>query len=545
MVTRYVNTASTAGGDGTTNGTAGANRAFESMQAAATALVALNALDDVEILCCGLAADTSAPYFSGVYVQPGFTLYIRGNPTDPHGAHQGIYSADRYRLAVAGASGDGIAFTSTTQQQFVVSRLQSLCDNAGGGNEAIYVSPGVLHASTILVERCILRSVNGSYIVYIRGGTVLLINDVITTSGTAWMAVYAHAGAPTVGIYNSVISTNGAGQGVVVATGATSVVNCSVFDNTDDFTGAFAAIDHCASDDGDGTDPVTVVSWGAQFYNTNYDTDSDFRLKSTSVLLDAGVGPGVDVNVPTDDILDNARSGSTATVGPFEHKWDYVPCIAGTLHGSTGGQTWITECNPARYIQYSRGLTDKQGATGLAGAAGTSPQGATGSQGVTGSNGAQGSQGVTGPSAGGATGLQGATGPNGSTGSPGANGALPGVTGALQFSFFGGDTSIQVGVRGRAKLPYNAVLGSWEAVLTETGTLVTEVLLGNYAGWSTSTVMNSGTTGPFVTDGVRNTSSDLSAWAGTTGAYGDYVQVNVLQANVKQASVVLKHYEKR
>jgi len=110
---------------------------------------------------------------------------------------------------------------------------------------------------------------------------------------------------------------------------------------------------------------------------------------------------------------------------------------------------------------------------------------------------------------------------------------------------YGGDTSIQPGVRSRAKLPYNAVLGSWEAVLAETGSITTEVLISRYDDWSESSVMNSGTTGPYVTDGIRDSSSDLSEWAGTTGAYGDYVQINVLSSTVKQASVVLKHYEKR
>jgi len=122
---------------------------------------------------------------------------------------------------------------------------------------------------------------------------------------------------------------------------------------------------------------------------------------------------------------------------------------------------------------------------------------------------------------------------------------LPGVTGVLQFSMFGGDTSIQVGVRSHAKLPYDVVLGSWEVVLAETGSLTTEVLVSRYADWSASAVMNSGTTGPYVSDDIKNSSSDLSAWTGTTGAYGDYVQVNVLSSTVKQATVALKHYQKR
>ena len=61
QVTRYVNTASTAGGDGTTNGTAGPNRAFASLVSAIAVLVGtdwLAANQQLRILCSGAAPDT-------------------------------------------------------------------------------------------------------------------------------------------------------------------------------------------------------------------------------------------------------------------------------------------------------------------------------------------------------------------------------------------------------------------------------------------------------------------------------------------------------
>jgi hypothetical protein len=61
-VVRYVNTASTAGGDGTTNATVGANRAFATLNAALAALEGTDwaaANERPVILCSGVAADTT------------------------------------------------------------------------------------------------------------------------------------------------------------------------------------------------------------------------------------------------------------------------------------------------------------------------------------------------------------------------------------------------------------------------------------------------------------------------------------------------------
>jgi hypothetical protein len=60
QVTRYVNTASTAGGDGTTNDTAGANRAFASLVTALETLAATDwaaAKQQLRILCSGTTPD--------------------------------------------------------------------------------------------------------------------------------------------------------------------------------------------------------------------------------------------------------------------------------------------------------------------------------------------------------------------------------------------------------------------------------------------------------------------------------------------------------
>lgn len=547
MITRYVNTAS-AGGDGTTNNTSGATAAFASLFAAEAALGALNASEDVEILCCGSAADALVVVFDGIYVQTGFTLYIKGNPTDPNGAHSGVYDATKYRLTDPITQSMIIHVKSATAQRITFSKiqtLQTLGTNAAGGFYIYQCSTGMV----VNIENCILKSDDCMAGVWIRTGCTVNIKNctlsgkLLTNVGFRSASIWLQQGTSTVKVYNCLMAEGT--NGVLRAAGTITAKNCSVFDFSTDFNGTIT-VDHCASDDGTGTNPIAVANWADEFYNVDYVTNADFRLEPTSVLLDAGIGPALDADVPTTDILDYSRSGNNAAVGAFEHEWDYEPCIPNILHGSTGGQYWVTKCFPSKhYVKYSRGLSDNPGATGFQGSTGIALQGITGTQGTQGETGVQGVQGVTGAGLDGATGSQGATGVQGSTGLRGENGVLPGSTGVFMFSFDGGDTAIQVGYRTRTKLPYKSVINGWEAVLTETGTFVTELSVGSYANWASAVTMNTGDTGPHVIDGIKNSDGDLSNWAGTTGAYGEYLQVNVLQSTVKQASVSLKHYENR
>ena len=62
MITRYVNTAST-GGDGTTNETTGATAAFTYLSGALDTLDNTAHNDDLQILCCGTAADPTSDYY--------------------------------------------------------------------------------------------------------------------------------------------------------------------------------------------------------------------------------------------------------------------------------------------------------------------------------------------------------------------------------------------------------------------------------------------------------------------------------------------------
>lgn len=90
---RYINTASSAGGDGTTNGTAGANRAFASMREAASAMPGTLG-DPYRWYASGVAADT----LNITQIPWGFTT-SEANFLEVIGDNlTGIYNTNAYRL---------------------------------------------------------------------------------------------------------------------------------------------------------------------------------------------------------------------------------------------------------------------------------------------------------------------------------------------------------------------------------------------------------------------------------------------------------------
>ena len=89
-------------------------------------------------------------------------------------------------------------------------------------------------------------------------------------------------------IYNNTIYSCTRGIDAGGSDSHLDVYNCAVFTCTDDFAvpAGYDVIDHCASDDGDGTNPVTPADWTAVFEDY---TTFDFRLKSTDTdLTEAG-----------------------------------------------------------------------------------------------------------------------------------------------------------------------------------------------------------------------------------------------------------------
>lgn len=158
MNTRYVNTASSAGGNGTTNGTAGATRAYASMaewEAARQAVLA----DSEEVQCCGTAADTTSCTVAGWTTTASFYISIVGNPTDTNGAHAGTWSTSKYRMEIASAAGTNGVWLAEEYSRVASIQVQVTQANvvAGGGRFCYLIDE--FATSDMRVEQCIAKGV--------------------------------------------------------------------------------------------------------------------------------------------------------------------------------------------------------------------------------------------------------------------------------------------------------------------------------------------------------------------------------------------------
>jgi len=318
MITRYVNTASTAGGNGTTNDTVGANRAYASLSAAVAYFESSPPSEDVTILCCGTAADVGNLTINDCTAS-GYTITIAGNPNVSNGRFPGYYSTNHYRW-VSNSFPSAIAVSISSGRTVRLLGLQAIQNSCWDVIRAF-------GSGLFVVDSCFIKGAKG--IDQYANTNVLntvFVNAVGSSHGIQrnWGVLYA---------YNCLFTGFNSG---VWGWGSAVVKNCIAFNNGTDFNDGLT-IDHCASDDNSGTNPITVSNWGDQFYNASYATDVDFRLNTTSVLLGAGIGPALDVNVPLLDILGYSRSGSTATVGPFQYSWDFAPPVADFEGNPTGG----------------------------------------------------------------------------------------------------------------------------------------------------------------------------------------------------------------
>jgi hypothetical protein len=146
---RYVNTASTAGGDGTTNATAGANRAYATLAAAvsgeAADLVSLNVW--LHIYCEGTAIDVSSPDVTGYTTSEACRILIECSSAN---RHSGKWTTAKYRL------GNTFSGLNIQEDYVTVQGLQIIAGylNDDHNHHAISIAAA---AKNVTVRDCILR----------------------------------------------------------------------------------------------------------------------------------------------------------------------------------------------------------------------------------------------------------------------------------------------------------------------------------------------------------------------------------------------------
>lgn len=302
-VVRYVNTGSTAGGDGTTNATTGDNRAYASLAEAEDAMDGLifEEGETATINCSGTAADAPTVFADW---DSDVTVNVVGDYAKTSGVH---FSTDYYRIEATNAS-----LITSEIARLNVSKVQFKMGNTSTYYYGIDIQPGSTVAYNTTIDRCIVDGNGGrgwggfGAGSGAAGSTMTIKNSVVygfTTSASQNRGIDCIDADITQNIYNCIVYNIVGGYGGIYASGGTiTAKNCAVYTTDNDFNGTIT-IDYCASDDGDGDHAVQPANWDNVFVN---DGNGDFHLKSTDTdLLNKGTdlyGSGVTTDIDGDTL---------------------------------------------------------------------------------------------------------------------------------------------------------------------------------------------------------------------------------------------------
>lgn len=326
MTIRYVNTASTAGGDGTTNATTGANRAYATLQEAETALQAV-LTEDMEILCSGATADARTT-FDG-WTPGSFRIYVKGNTGDSAGAHAGVYDTNKYRLTAASGT---LPTLEVIEDNVTLSRIQIVTTHVDGvttgrigqtglgfvADSLILKGPGTTSTSqgiacgnnlntNVKVKNCIVYDfVIG---IYVRqeaagAGDSFIVNNTVHSCGTGIRGQDNTSAATYIQAWNN------------LSVGNTSdwVDTNSGFDQTNSGYNAYRNTSTACP----GSTDINLSTYVDADIFVDAANDN-FHLTSSgsaySLIDNDGVGPASNSEVTSADIDGNTRSGTTTSIG--------------------------------------------------------------------------------------------------------------------------------------------------------------------------------------------------------------------------------------
>lgn len=276
-IERYVNTASSAGGNGTTNATMGANRAYASCaewtSAEATNLDLANNIHKVHFE--GSSADTAACSLIGWTTSSTDYIWMI---TDTGVRHAGLWSTSVYRLEPT--SGNTLTF-NTGANHVRIEGMQI-------GGDGLVVS--IIQESSIdlRISHTLIRSRTSTATdqagVYITpdptGGNVRIWNSILYGFSTSnSRAILTYDGSSTLDLYNVTIASNTTGVDLDsgFATPQARLQNVLFYNNTTDASGTFlAGTDYNAADSG--SIGYTVTGGG----------NSHDRVSQTFTFVNAG-----------------------------------------------------------------------------------------------------------------------------------------------------------------------------------------------------------------------------------------------------------------
>jgi hypothetical protein len=312
MATRYVNTASSAGGDGTTNGTVGANRAYATL--AEWEAARQGTLSEVEeVICEGSAADTTVVAIDGWTTTAANYILIRSAETS---RHAGVWNSGVYRLEFALSSDGLVGF-----EDFC--RIHALQVSVNTTTALAGIIFDTVATSGLFVTSCIVRATVAAPLVGIWKGSgnagsaisVLANNLVYGFSGVGGFGIYArsNAAATRCCCYNNTVYGCATGfrfrDDFTLAKNNLSIGCTNAYNDADT---PESGSTHNGYDEG--PDPasnginLSGSSDGDIFVNAGA---GDFRLVSGSDAADVGTDLSGDGNYPfSDDIQGETRTGT-------------------------------------------------------------------------------------------------------------------------------------------------------------------------------------------------------------------------------------------
>jgi hypothetical protein len=345
-IQRYVNTAS-AGGDGTTNATSGANAAYASLSSWEVNEGAANtATDDYIVDCCGGADTTAVLVDFSTNITTG-SITIRANTAEPDGFYDGdaLISTSHYRLD----PGNVASALQVSENRVFLDGLQIIAGHTSTFGNGIRRS---LFGGNFSVTRCRLLNTAstrsgigqaGSAGTYSGSSTHLYANNLVVGFDAEGIDCrLANFSNGTVNLYHNTIYGDGSSVGINVTIGTSATATVNIKGNALAGSGASNDIVVAASSgtvnyDDNATDDYDLGTTGEIDLGTTTDawaspgtsTSSDFTVKDASSPLNFTVTG----TLVSDDIRGTTRSNYS--VGAFEY-------VAGGGGGTTYNES-ITE----------------------------------------------------------------------------------------------------------------------------------------------------------------------------------------------------------
>lgn len=325
MATFYVDENATGTGDGSSKA-----NGYTTVQAAIDAEIPATIDDDYEFVLY----NSVGPIAVDGYFGSDFTLTFRGG--DPDSEPAVVATTNGNAIFAGGAGSCAMVFQDLTAQVTTVN----------GDYQSVVYANGQSAGASITIRNCTIQGADDA--TYNQQGLRLrdtdtafvventVVYDISTTQGASQCSPCFVDDSLSALLVNCVFV--GGTYSVHQDSGTVTVVNCCLIDPSDSVsTGTVGGNNNATTEaSGIGTSNPTEVDFTGYFTNA---AAGDYSITSSATsLIDDGIGPGSDANVPTTDAAGTTRSGTTCDIGAYEYvAAGGTNAPTGNLHGPLSG----------------------------------------------------------------------------------------------------------------------------------------------------------------------------------------------------------------